>query len=284
MIPPPCPDLADVGSLGFAFRRLFFAGTATLIFALSSWANDVPREIALPPAPPRAVSIAAAANLVYVLEALNAAYLLQAKETKLTVATGASGNLVAQIRKGAPYDVCLSADLLYPESLITSGDAEAKSLFTFATGRLVLWTTKPGLKLTSLQAVVQDETVRKLALANPDTAPYGQAARQALTAAGVWETVQSKLVMGENITQAAQFVETGNAEAGLVALSLVLAPRLKNRGHWIAVPETTYTPIAQGAVLTRRGTNNQAAQHYLEFLRSEGARSILSQYGYLIPR
>jgi len=229
------------------------------------------------------VSLAAAANFVYALDALNAAFKKSAPDVAVTVATGASGSLVAQIRNGAPYDLFLSADLDFPQALVKSGHAEARSLTTFATGRLVLWTTKPAVVLDSVTTAVRSDAVRRLAIANVDSAPYGRAAKQALEKLGVWGDVQPKLVIGENITQTAQFVETGNADAGFVALSLVLSPKLKDRGRWIPVPAELHAPLVHGAILTTRGAANPAAARYLAFLRTEPAQKILERFGYAVP-
>jgi len=229
------------------------------------------------------VSIAAAANLVYALDTLNAEFKHSAPEITVAVATGASGNLVAQIKNGAPFDVFLSADLDFPRALVKAGQADAKSLVTFATGRLVLWTMKPGVNLLSIAAVVRDPAVQKLAVANAETAPYGRAAKQVLENLGAWADAQPKLVTGENITQTAQFVETGHADAGFVALSLVLSPKLKDRGRWLEVEPTLHAPLGQGAVLTDRGAANPAAGRYLAFLASPAAKKILQDFGYSVP-
>lgn len=230
------------------------------------------------------VSVAAAANLVYALDELNAAFRQAEPEVALTSATGASGNLVAQIRHGAPYDVFLSADLDYPRALIASGDADAATLTLFATGRLVLWTTRPAVPLESIADTVRHPRVRTLALAHLETAPYGRAARETLEKLGAWADVQPKIVIGENITQTAQFVETGNADAGFVALSLVLSPKLADRGRWIEVPAELHAPLEQGAVITRHGSANPAAARYLAFLRSARAREIFQRFGYATPK
>lgn len=227
--------------------------------------------------------IAGAANLVYALDALNTEFKNTERDVVVTTATGASGNLVAQIKNGAPYDLFLSADLDYPEALIKTGDADAKSLTLFAIGRLVLWTTNPDLDLTDIAAAIRKPIVRKLAIANIDTAPYGRATQQALEKLGVWDAAQPKLVVGENISQTTQFIETGNADAGFVALSVVLSPALKNKGHWIEVPAKLHPPLAQGAVLTKRGAANPAAQRYLKFLIGEHAQKILREFGYGSP-
>jgi molybdate transport system substrate-binding protein len=227
--------------------------------------------------------IAAAANFVYVLDPLNVQFRKLEPDTEVTVTTGSSGNLVAQITNGAPYDLFLSADMSFPEALIKSGYGEKESLTRFAVGRLVLWTTKPGLKLSSVANTVRSPAVQKLAIANVETAPYGRAAKEALVKLGVWTSVEPKVVTGENITQTAQFVETGNADAGFVAMSLVLSPKLKTKGVWIEVPSELYAPLDHGAVITKHGRDNAAAKRYLLFLHSAEAKEIFARFGYRVP-
>lgn len=268
-----------------ASRGPIRAATWRVFFAVGSLVC-VPAQIsrAAPPAPaPRHVSIAAAANLVYAVEALQVAFQERRAPVQVDVTIGASGSLVAQIRHGAPFDVLLSADLEYPRALIAAGDGEPGTLQTFATGRLVLWTMDASLPLEPIAAAVDSTRVRKIALAQPETAPYGRAAREALQRLGVWSHAQPKLVVGENVTQTAQFVETGNAEIGFVALSLVLSPRLRERGRWLEVPAALHAPLLHGAVLTRRGARNPAAAEFLDFLRSVPARAVLQRYGYAVP-
>lgn len=229
------------------------------------------------------VSVAAAANLLYALDALNAGFKQAAPGVTVTTAIGASGSLVAQIKNGAPFDLFLSADLDFPRALVAAGQAEAKSLTPFATGRLVLWTTRADIDVNDVAAAVRNPSVRKIAIANLATAPYARAAKQALEKLGAWRDAEPKLVVGENISQTVQFVETGNAELGFVALSVVLSPELKNRGHWTEVSASLHEPLTQGAVLTTRGTANPAARRYLEFLSGEPAKKILRAYGYAVP-
>jgi len=253
----------------------------SLLLALACAVQAVPAIAADPPQ--GTLSIAAAANLVYALDALDAEFGKAQPGVKLTSATGASGSLVAQIRNGAPYDVFLSADLDFPRALIASGHADGGSLSTFAVGRLVLWTTRAGLDVSDVAAVVRNPAVAKLAIGNTSSAPYGRAAKEAMERLGVWSNAQPKLVVGENISQAAQFVETGNADAGFVAMSLVLSPRLKEKGHWTEVPRALYGSLDQGAVLTVRGAGNPAARAYLAFLRGPAAARVLAAYGYGVP-
>lgn len=230
-----------------------------------------------------AVNVAAAANLVYALDALQTAFHTVEPDVDVTIASGASGNLVAQITHGAPYDVFLSADLDYPRALVAAGHAHGPSLTVFARGRLVLWATDPAVPLESIAAVAAHPRVRSVAVANIDTAPYGRAAKQALEKLGLWRALSPRLVVGETVSQTAQFVESGSADAGFVALSLVLSPRLQSRGRWLAVPEDLYAPLTQAAVLTRRGESNPAAARYLAFLRSEAAREVFIRFGYALP-
>jgi molybdate transport system substrate-binding protein len=235
-------------------------------------------------APPR-VSIAAAANLVHVVEALNAEFKRDAGNVALTSTIGASGSLFAQIKNGAPFDVFLSADTDYPKLLVAAGLADETTLRTFATGQLVMWTTRSGVDLSDIGAAVRSAAVKKIALAQPTTAPYGRAARAVLEKLGVWSEVQRKLVFGESIAQTAQFVETGNADIGFVALSLVRAPALVAKGRWHEIPAEWHAEVslAHAAVLTKRGAGNPTAQAYLTFLASDAAKHILRGFGYRTP-
>lgn len=229
------------------------------------------------------VSVAAAANLALVMDALNAQYALAAPGSVVHTSTGSSGSLVAQIRNGAPFDVFLSADVDYPQALLKSADAVPGTLRAFATGRLVLWTVRPGIEIGSVEAAVRSPRLHTLAVANTDTAPYGRAARQALGRLGLWEAAEPRLVVADNISQAAQFVETGNADAGFVALSAVLSPKLRGRGRWTEVPQALYDPLVQAAVVTRHGAANPEARRYLDFLGSDPARKVFSDFGYGVP-
>jgi molybdate transport system substrate-binding protein len=235
------------------------------------------------PAAPTALSVAAASNLVYALDALDAEFAKAAPGVTVTSATGASGSLVAQIEHGAPYDVFLSADPDFPRALVKAGQADAGSLSAFAVGRLVLWTTEAGVDVSDIPAAVRSPVVKKLAIANVATAPYGRAAKEALEKLGAWADAQPKLVVGENISQTAQFVDTANADAGFVALSIVVSPKLKEKGRWTEVPAGLYGSLEQCAVITVHGSSNPAAARYIAFLHSAAARAILQQFGYGIP-
>lgn len=229
------------------------------------------------------VSIAAAANLTYLIDSLAQAFRQKRPDVDLVIATGSSGSFVAQISHGAPYDVFLSADTQNPRTLVEHGQADPMSFTLFAIGQLALWTTQRELELKSLASIVTDPRVHKIAIANPDTAPYGLAAVQALDKLRVWQSVRGKIVTGENVSQTAQLVDSGNAEVGFVALSLLQATALRQRGHWLLVPADLHSPIEQAAVLTRRGEKNPAAREFLKFLGSPEAREIFTNSGYAVP-
>ena len=252
------------------------------LLAAAAWAVACPLR-ASDPGGPGTLSVAAAANLVYALDALNAGFRATAPGVTVTVATGSSGSLVAQISHGAPYDVLLSADRSSPQALIGAGQADGRTLSAFAVGRLVLWTTREGLDISGIAAAVRSPLVRKLAIANAETAPYGRAAVQALKAIGAWDDARPKIVVGENISQTAQFVETGNADAGFVALSLVVSPKLRGRGRWSEVPASLHEPLEQCAVITAHGSANPQAARYIAYLHGASARAILEAFGYGVP-
>jgi molybdate transport system substrate-binding protein len=232
----------------------------------------------------RELSIAAASDLVFCLEELNKTFHQAHPEIVLKSITGASGNLYAQISNGAPFDVFLSADMRYPLELIKAGLASPESLTLYAIGHLVVWTASDAVDISSGIRSLAAPGIRTVAIANPEYAPYGRAAKAALVYFDVWDAVQEKLVFGENIAQASHFVETGNADAGIVALSIVLAPGLSAKGRWIEVPEYAYSPLEQGAVVTRNGASNPAAQVYIDFLRSAEARAIFDRFGFRLPQ
>ena len=230
------------------------------------------------------ITVAAAADMSAALPELAARY---TKETGQTVklSFGASGNLTNQIRNGAPFDVFFSADEQYPQQLIAEGLASKETLYRYAIGRLVLWVPKDSpLDLTKLgmQALL-DPAVKKISMANPATAPYGRAAEAALRHLGIYDRVSSRLVVGENVSQAAQFVESGNAQAGLIALSHALAPTMKGKGRYWTVPLDAYPTLNQAAVVLSKSKQQDAARRFLEFLRSPEATSLLTGHGFSLP-
>ncbi len=196
----------------------------------------------------------------------------------LRVAAGSSGNFFSQIKNGAPFDLFLSADVERPKLLEAEGLGVKDSRFTYAIGRLVLWSPNPDL--AKGEQTLRSEHFKHLAIANPKTAPYGVAAIQTMQKLGVWEKVQPRVVMGENLSQTMGFIESGNAQLGFVALSQVFDPKLKGKGARWDVPNHLHEPIKQDAILLTKGNDNAAAKALMEFLASPKAQAIIERYGY----
>lgn len=202
----------------------------------------------------------------------------------MDVITGSSGNFFAQVQSGAPFDLFFSADMDYPKKLEASSFAEPGTLYEYALGRIVIWTpsnSRVDVAKDTWSALL-DAGIQKIAIANPALAPYGRAAVSALQKAGIYEQVRAKLVYGENISQAAQFVQSGNAQAGIIAHSLALSPRMKDGKTW-EIPGDMHQPIEQGAVLLKSGKNKTAALEFLNFVRSAAGKAILEEQGFAIP-
>ena len=199
---------------------------------------------------------------------------------QVLVSSGSSGKLYVQIQNGAPFDLFFSADAQRPELLEQEGLAVSGSRFTYAVGRLTLWSVDPSLIPGDGEAVLRQGTFRFLAIANPKTAPYGQAAFQTLNALKLWEHLEGRLVRGENIGQTFQFVFTENAQLGFVALSQVLDPKLKNVGARWDVPTHLHAPLIQQAVLLNRGRENSAAKSLMDYMKGKAARDIIEGFGY----
>jgi molybdate transport system substrate-binding protein len=224
------------------------------------------------------VPVAVAANFAGPIEAIAKAFEAESGH-KLLVSTGATGKFYAQIRSGAPFEVLLSADQSTPAKLIDEGLAAKESRFTYAIGRLVLWSTKPGL-VDDQGAVLSRGGFERLAIADPALAPYGAAAVEVMKARGVYDRLQPRLVIGSSIAQAQQFVDSGNAELGFVALSQVIAPGRLAPGSMWRVPASLHAPLQQDAVLLKPGQGRPAAAAFLAFLRSAKARELIAAYGY----
>jgi molybdate transport system substrate-binding protein len=232
----------------------------------------------------QAVKVAAAADLKFAMAELAAKFEKQSG-AKLDVTYGSSGNFLTQIQNGAPFDLFFSADSEYPKKLEAAGLTEPAALREYAVGRIVIWTpsdsginpAKDGWKS------LLDSRVKKIAIANPEHAPYGRAALAAMKKAGIYEQVKDKLVYGENISQAAEFVQSGNAQAGIVALSLAISPAMKSGNRW-EIPADNYPPIKQAAVMLKASKNKDAARRFLEFVNGSQGREILQHFGFTVPR
>ena len=232
---------------------------------------------------PRRLRVAAAADLKFAMDELSREVERQTGAS-VSVTYGSSGNFFRELENGAPFDVFFSADIEYPKKLEAAGLTENGTLFEYAVGRIVIWMPRDAkLDLAKLgwQALL-DASVSKIAIANPDHAPYGRAAVQALQQAGVYESVKSKLVYGENISQAAQFVQSGNAQAGIVAMSLAVSPGMSEGKRW-QVPAGMHVPLEQAAVVLRSAENKELAYDFLQYVKSEAGRATLAKYGFAIP-
>jgi molybdate transport system substrate-binding protein len=226
------------------------------------------------------LSVAAAADLNFAMRDIASQYQRDTGHT-LKVSYGSSGNFFTQINNGAPFDLFFSADSDFPHQLESSGLAEPGSFYQYATGRLVLWVPNgTKLDLSRGMNVLLDPSIGKIAIANPRHAPYGRAAEAALRKAGLFDRIESKLVLGENISQTAQFVETGNADIGLIALALASSPALQSRGHYMEVPAGLYAPLQQGAIVLKGSSNKELAKQFLEYLKRPEIQTILHKYGF----
>jgi molybdate transport system substrate-binding protein len=232
----------------------------------------------------REINVAAAADLSAALQEVAGNY---EKRTGVAVklSFGASGALTQQIQNGAPFDVFFSADMEYPRQLIAGGQAESATLYRYAVGRLVLWVPSNSPLDVDHKGmdVLLDPSVKKIAMANPQHAPYGRAAAAALKHYGLYEKVSDRLVLGENVSQAAQFVESGNAQAGLVALAHAIAPAMKGKGRYWMVPAEAYPPLDQGVVLIAHSPHTQDAAAFLECVKTADVAAVLRRYGFSLP-
>jgi molybdate transport system substrate-binding protein len=230
---------------------------------------------------PQTLTIAAAADLNFALERISSDFRTAHPEVAVRVSYGSSGNYYAQLRNHAPFDLFLSADVDYPRKLAGEGIGIADSLFVYAVGRIVVWV--PAGSPLDPAKVLRDSSrrgssLRHLAIANPQHAPYGRAAVAALHSLGAYDSVERKLVLGENIAQTLQFVESGAADAGIVALSLALAPPMRAKGRYWEIPLTAYPKIEQGGIILKP---SRAASDFRSCLTDAAGRRILKQYGFL---
>lgn len=225
------------------------------------------------------ITIAAAADLKFAMDEIVTLFGKSHPDSLVTTIYGSSGKFQTQIRQGAPYDLYFSADIAYPRALKSEGFATG-DVQPYALGRIVLWSVSRGaLKLCDLT----DPSVRKIAIANPRHAPYGKRAEEALKAAGVWDKIEAKLVYGDNVAQTAQFVQTGNADAGIIALSQALSTGLSRQGSYTLIAQSQHQPLEQGFILTRRAADNPGAQAFARFIASHDARAIMTRYGFVLP-
>ncbi len=237
-------------------------------------------------APARAgeITVAAAADLTFAFAAAAARFQQETGNT-VRLSYGSSGNFFSQIKNGAPYDIFFSADVDYPKKLEAEGLAEPGSLYEYAAGKIVIWVpTNSKLAIDRGLPVLLEPGIHKIAIANPQHAPYGRAALAALRHTGIYDQIKSKLVLGENISQTAQFVASGNADVGVLAVSLALAPAMKARGRYFEIPSDEYPPIIQGAVILKAAHHKDVAQQFLNFLKQPAGVALMESYGFALPK
>jgi molybdate transport system substrate-binding protein len=258
-------------------RSIFGAALLLLAVLGCSQTNPGPGE--------RVVTVAAAADLQFALDEVLAEFHRAHPGIRAEVSYGSSGNFFAQLSNHAPFDIFFSADIDYPRRLIEQGLADKDSAFRYAAGHLVVWTRRDSpLDVEKLGArALLDPGVRNIAIANPKHAPYGRAAEAALKKLEVYDRIKDRLVLGENVAQAAQFVESGSADAGVIALSLALSPGLRDKGRYWEVPLDAYPRLEQGGVILSWARDRLAADTLRSFVLGAEGKAILRRYGFFFP-
>jgi molybdate transport system substrate-binding protein len=237
------------------------------------------------PSTPAQVRVAAAADLQFALADLVRSFEQNHPDIRVVVTYGSSGNFFSQLSNKAPFDLFLSADAAYPQKLVEQGLAQPSALFDYATGKIVLWAPKNSatdVKALGMSALT-DPRVRKIAIANPDHAPYGRAAVSALKSANIYDRVKDRLVLGENIAQTAQFASSGSADLGIIALSLALSPRMIEKGNYFEIPSDSYPPIQQAGVILDTAADPHAARLLRDYITSDAGRAVLARFGFATP-
>jgi molybdate transport system substrate-binding protein len=229
------------------------------------------------------ISVAAAADLQFAMQDIAARFEKQTGKTVKPI-YGSSGNFLQQIQNGAPFDVFFSANLDYPKKLEAAGLIEPGSYYEYARGKIVIWVPNDSkLDLKSGLKALLDPSVKKIAVANPQHAPYGQAAVAAMRRENIYDKVKDKFVLGESISQTASFVVSGAADVGIVALALALSPNMKEKGRYVEIPESDYPPIQQACVVLRSSKNKELAQQFVQYVKTPAIPELLRSYGFAVP-
>lgn len=227
------------------------------------------------------ITIAAAADLKFALDELLVEFKQAHPKDEVEVIYGSSGKFHTQIQQGAPFDLYFSADIRFAQLLEQAGFA-ASPVQAYAIGRIVLWSQSRDASQMTL-ASLTDPAIKRIAIANPKHAPYGMRAVEALKKSGLWDKVEAKLVYGENIAHTAQFVQTGNAQVGIIALALALNPELASKGGYWLIPDELHAPLEQGFIITKRAGKNVLAKQFAVYMGSEPAREVMTRYGFVLP-
>ena len=268
--------------MSYRFNRVRFV--SSILFAACLAFSAIPS-----PAQDRSndseIHVAAAADLSSALNEIADRYERQSG-VQVKLSFGASGALTQQIQNGAPFDLFFSADMDYPRQLIAAGEADEASLYPYAVGKLVLWVPANSPLDVEHQGmnVLLDHSVKKIAIGNPQHAPYGRAAVAALKHAGMYDQVAERLVQGENISQAAQFVESGNAQVGFVALAHAVTPGMRGKGKYWEVPVDAYPPLTQGVVLLSHSEHKKEATAFLEYIKTRDCAELFRKYGFTLAQ
>jgi molybdate transport system substrate-binding protein len=258
-----------VGSLCLILAAGLLAGIGEAIFAGEAFADDI--------------AIAAASDLNFAMKDLIGEY-EKSTGNHVKLSLGSSGNFYAQIQNGAPFDLYFSADIGYPKKLEEAGLTVPGSLYRYAVGRIVLWTNRSSQRdVAKGLEILRDPAIKKIAIANPKHAPYGRAAVAAMQHFKVYDEAKDRLVLGENISQAAQFIESGACDIGVIALSLALAPTMKAAGTYWEIPSEAHPPLEQGAAILKSSKHQKTAQQFLEFMQSVQGQEIMRRYGFTQP-
>jgi molybdate transport system substrate-binding protein len=235
--------------------------------------------------PQRTLTIAAASDLKFALDELLEGFRAQHPGAQVQVTYGSSGNFLAQLSNGAPFDVFLSADVAYPRKLAEQS-LVADDVFLYAVGRIVVWVPKGSLLPVEQRGMdaLREPAARRIAIANPQHAPYGRAAEAAMKSLGVYDVLEDKLVLGENIAQTAQFVQSGAADAGIIALALALAPAMKEQGSYWEVPLEAYPRMEQGGALLKNAKDPELARRFRDYLLGTEGKAMLKRYGFSLVK
>ena len=253
-------------------RTTIFVACVIMMACLSPLAADA-----------ETLTVAAAADLTFAFKEVAAQFQQQSTD-QLRISFGSSGNFFSQIKNGAPFDVFFAADVQYPQKLAAAGLIEPGTIYEYAAGKIVIWVPAASkLDLTRGLNVLLDPGMHKIAIANPEHAPYGRAAVAALQHDGIYDRVKARVVMGEDISQTAQFVESGNADAGILALSLAFAPPMRERGRFVIIPPDTYPPIIQAGCVIRATQHLELAKRFLEFMKQPATVATMEKYGFVLP-
>lgn len=229
------------------------------------------------------ITVAAAADLQFAFQDVAARFQKNTGHT-VKMVFGSSGNFFAQIQNGAPFDVYFSADIDYPKRLEAAGLGEPGTLYEYATGKIVLWAPANSLiDVSKGLKTLLDPAVTKIAIANPEHAPYGRAAVAAMKTEKIYDQVSSKFVLGENISQTASLIVSGGADVGIVALSLAVAPSMKIKGTYFEIPADEYPAIDQAAIILKSSQNKEIARQFVAYVKTADIQSVMRSYGFMLP-